>query len=142
MKKFSFKIRGNAYEAIINSFEKNIVDIDINGTNYKVEVEQEVTPIQKPKTPKLVRAKVPTKAGDENIVVNKKAVLVKAPLPGTIISLNCKPGDTVSAGDTLLVMEAMKMENNIQAEASGKVKSVMVSAGENVLQGDILIEME
>ncbi len=141
MKKFSFKIRGNKYDAVINSFEKNIVDIDINGTNYKVEVEQDVTPIQKPKTPKLVRAKVPTKAGDENIV-SKKAMLVKAPLPGTIISINCKQGNTVNAGDTLLVMEAMKMENNIQAEATGKVKSIMVAAGESVLQGDILIEME
>ncbi len=142
MKKFSFKIRGNTYEAVINSFERNIVDIDINGTNYKVEVEQEVTPIQKPKTPRLVRAKVPTKAGDENIVAGKRASLIKAPLPGTIISISCKQGDTVNAGDTLLVMEAMKMENNIQAESSGKIKSIMVAAGESVLQGDILIEME
>ncbi len=141
MKKFNFKIRGNTYEAVINSFEKNIVDIDINGTNYKVEVEQEVTPIQKPKTPRLVRAKVPTKAGDADIV-SKKAILIKAPLPGTIISINCKQGDAVNAGDTLVIMEAMKMENNIQAEAAGKVKSIMVSAGESVLQGDILIEME
>jgi biotin carboxyl carrier protein len=138
MKKFRFKIRGNKYEAIINNYENSIVDIDINGTNYKVEIEQEVAKV---KTPKLVRAKVPVKAEDAAIK-SKAGNLVKAPLPGTIMKINFKIGDEVKAGDTLLIMEAMKMENNIQAEASGKVKSVMVSVGENVLQDDILMELE
>jgi len=138
MKKFKFKIRGNKYEAVINSFEKNIVDIDINGTNYKVELEQEVI---KPKTPKLVRSKVHTAKEDAQIK-SKIGKLLKAPLPGTIFKLNVKIGDTVNAGDTLLIMEAMKMENNIQSQLDGKVKSIMVKEGDAVLQDDILLELE
>ena len=138
MKKFKFKVRGNKYEATINNFENNIVDIDINGTNYKVEIEQEVVTA---KTPKLVRSRVQTKEEDASIKA-KTGSFVKAPLPGTIIKLMFKVGDEVNVGDILLVMEAMKMENNIQAEAGGKIKSIMVSEGETVLQGDILIEIE
>lgn len=138
MKKFKFKVRGIKYEAIINNFENNIVDIDINGTNYLVEIEQEVVTA---KTPKLVRARVQTKEEDASIKA-KAGSLVKAPLPGTIIKIMFKTGDEVKAGDTLLIMEAMKMENNIQAETGGIIKSVMTAEGETVLQGDILIEIE
>lgn len=138
MKKFKFKIRGNKYEAVVNSFEKNIVDIDINGTNFKVELEQEIV---KPKTPKLVRGRVHTPKEDA-VIKTKVGKLVKAPLPGTIFKLQCKIGDKVYAGDTLLIMEAMKMENNIQSEINGKVKSIMVAEGNAVLQGDILLELE
>ncbi len=138
MKKYKFKVRGIKYEAIINNFENNIVDIDINGTNYSVEIEQEVA---KAKTPKLVRSKVPV-TNEDAAIKSKAGSLVKAPLPGTIIKLMFKVGDEVKVGDILLIMEAMKMENNIQAEAGGKIKSIMVSEGETVLQGDILIEIE
>jgi len=138
MKKFKFKIRGNQYDAKIKSFENNIVEIDINGTNYKVMVERES---KKPKTPKLVRAKVKTSDEDAKIV-SKIGKLVKAPLPGTIFKMNVKIGDTVNLGDTLLIMEAMKMENNIQAEADGVVKSIMVKEGDSVLQDDILLELD
>jgi len=138
MKKFKFKIRGNSYEAIIKNFENNVVDIDVNGTNYKVTVEREQ---QKPKTPKLVRAKVKTSKEDAKIV-SKIGKLVKAPLPGTIFKMNVKIGDRVEIGDTLLIMEAMKMENNIQAETTGIVKTVMVKEGDAVLQDDILLELD
>ena len=138
MKKFKFKIRGNKYEATISNFENNIVDIEVNGTSYKVELEKEVVTA---KTPKLVRAKVQTKDEDANIKA-KIGSLVKAPLPGTIIKLMFKVGDQVEAGATLLIMEAMKMENNIQAEAGGIIKSIIVAEGDTVLQGDTLIEIE
>jgi len=138
MKKFKFKIRGNKYEAVVKSFEKNIVDIDINGTNYKVELEQEIV---KPKTPKLVRDRVQTSKEDAKIK-SKVGKLVKAPLPGTIFKLNVKIGDEVAAGQTLLIMEAMKMENNIQSQVDGKVKSIMIKEGDAVLQDDILLELD
>ncbi len=142
MKKFKFKIRGNKYEAVINDFENNIIDIDINGTNYKVEVEPE-TPISQPKTPKLVRAKVPESKGKSKIAGNAPGgIQVKAPLPGNILKINVKVGDVIKAGDSLLIMEAMKMENNIQAETNGTVKAVKINEGENVLQGDVLLELE
>ncbi len=138
MKKFKFKVRGNKYEAVVNSFENNIIDIDINGTNYKVELEQELV---KPKTPKLVRSKVHTNKEDAKIK-SKVGKLVKAPLPGTIFKMKVKIGDEVSPGDTLLIMEAMKMENNIQAQVEGKVKAIMIKEGDAVLQNDILLELE
>lgn len=138
MKKFKFKIRGNKYEAVVKSFEKNIVDIDINGTNYKVELEQEIV---KPKTPKLVRERVQTSKEDAKIK-SKVGKLVKAPLPGTIFKLNVKIGDEVAAGETLLIMEAMKMENNIQSQVDGKIKSIMIKEGDAVLQDDILLELD
>jgi biotin carboxyl carrier protein len=72
----------------------------------------------------------------------KSGILVKAPLPGTVVKINVKVGDDVNTGDTLLIMEAMKMENNIQCETGGKIKSIMITEGENVLQGDILLEIE
>ncbi|NPA69066.1 MAG: biotin/lipoyl-binding protein [Chlorobi bacterium] len=137
MKQFKFKVRGNRYEAVIKSFENNIIDIDINGTNYKVELEKEII---KPKTPKLIRAKVPVNK-NEKVPESKSIKSIKAPLPGTIIKINVKKGDAVKAGDTLLIMEAMKMENGIQAETDGNIKDIKVKEGDTVLQGDILIEM-
>ena len=140
MKKFKFKIRGNEYEAVINSFEDNIVEIDINGTSYSVQVEQEV---KKRKTPKLIRSKVPVSPEDAKI--KTKSILgsiIKAPLPGTIVSVNVKIGDNVNSGDVLLIMEAMKMENNILSEKAGKIKSIHIIPGDTVLQNDLLIEID
>jgi len=137
MKNFKFKIRGNKYHAVIKNFENNIIDIDINGTQYHVELEKEVV---QTKTPKLVRSKVQTKKSDANIT-SKIRKLVKAPLPGTIFKLKVKVGDEVKLGDTLLIMEAMKMENNIQSESDGIVKSIMIAEGDAVLQNDILLEL-
>ena len=67
---------------------------------------------------------------------------VTCPLPGTVISINVKEGDTVSAGQTVVVLEAMKMENNIDAERGGVVKQVLVSAGATVMEGDVLLVIE
>ena len=68
--------------------------------------------------------------------------MVKAPLPGSVLRINVKEGDEVNRGDILLVMEAMKMENNIYSELKGRIKSIKVQPGQTVLQGDILMEIE
>ena len=70
-----------------------------------------------------------------------KAIKVNAPLPGNIFKVLVNEGDTVKKGDVLLIMEAMKMENNVLAEKDGTVSSVKVSVGDAVLQNDVLIEM-
>lgn len=67
---------------------------------------------------------------------------VKAPLPGTITSINVAVGDEVSAGDTVVVLEAMKMQNNIEAEKSGKVTAICVKQGQAVLEEDALVVIE
>ena len=144
MKTFKFKIKGNDYEAVIHSFDENIVDIEINGTAYKVELEKT---IPKPKTPKLVRSAVHVSPHDATIKVNETKTgghgsKVKSPLPGTIVKIKVKTGDSVKIGDVLLTMEAMKMENNILAETNGTIKSVNVKETDVVLQDDILVEIE
>lgn len=136
MKKFKFKISGNEYGVHIKSIEENIAQIEVNGTPYEVEIEREVKPT---KTPTLVR-KVVNK--QENIEKKEggSASAVKAPLPGKIMKINVKAGDIVKKGDVLLIMEAMKMENNVLASKDGVVESISVKPGENVLEGDVLLE--
>ena len=139
MKKFSFIIKGNKYHTVIKGIDKNIADIEINGTQYSVELEQEV---KATKTPILVRKPVVNKAGEGAVPAGPGVGALKAPLPGNIFKINVKVGDTVNAGDTLLVMEAMKMENDIKAEKSATISAIKVNEGEAVLQGTVLIEFK
>ena len=67
---------------------------------------------------------------------------VKSPLPGTILSVNVKEGDRVAPRQTLFVLEAMKMENNIDADRAGVVKQIFVQQGATVMEGDNLILIE
>lgn len=141
MKKFDFSINGNKYHVHIKDIDDNIASIEVNGTPYSVEIEQEV---KKVKTPKLIRHEVKPKPGEGQIV--KKSSTgghqVQAPLPGNIFKILTKEGDTVSKGDTLLIMEAMKMENNVMADKDGTVKEIKVKEGDAVLQSDVLIVLE
>ena len=140
MKKFKFTIRGTKYDVEILQVESNIVEIEVNGSHYKVELEKN---IESKKTPKLVRPAVPTPQTREKKIPKSLSSKqqIKAPLPGIIIKILVKEGDTVKEGDVLMVMEAMKMENNIEADKAGIVKSIKVKEGDNVLQNDILIEI-
>lgn len=138
MKKFKFTIRGNEYEVHINSFEDNIAEIDVNGSTYKVELAEEV---KTTKTPKLVRPKpIQTKESKPKPAAGFSKI--EAPLPGTMFKINVKAGDEVKKGQAIMVLEAMKMENNILAEKDGVINKVLVSVGDAVLQGDILAEIE
>lgn len=140
MKKFKFTISGYDYEVQINDIDDNIADVEVNGTHYKVKIHQEV---KQTKTPKLVRTPVIKKPGEGQIKKSgDKSSVVKAPLPGTVMSVAVKDGDNVTKGQTLLVMEAMKMKNNILAESDGIIGNVKVAAGDTVLQDDVLIEMQ
>nr|NQU92429.1 acetyl-CoA carboxylase biotin carboxyl carrier protein subunit [Bacteroidota bacterium] len=109
---------------------------------YNVEVHQE---IKQSKTPKLVRQEIQTRRQDSKI---KKTIIktaghdVKCPLPGNIMQLFVKNGDEVKLGDKLLMYEAMKMENTIVAEKDGIVKNIKVQPGDNVLQGEMLMEID
>ncbi|HKK60081.1 MAG TPA: biotin/lipoyl-containing protein [Salinivirga sp.] len=140
MKTFKFIIKGQKYDIAVNETDENQLDVDVNGTTYKVEVEQAAT---SKKTPKLVRKPVSKKPGEGKLQKSQSGGhKVKAPLPGSIMKINVEPGDTVIKGQTLLVMEAMKMENNIQAEKEGTIANIKVKEGDSVLQDDILLEME
>jgi biotin carboxyl carrier protein len=141
MKKFQFTISGNKYDVELKRFEENIAEIEVNGTPYTVEVHRE---IKTSKTPKLVRSEVAPPTRSETKI--KKAISVStfpvvAPLPGTILNILIKEGDSVKKGATLLTYDAMKMENSILAEKEGTVKSLKVAVGQNFLQGDTLLEI-
>ncbi len=139
MKKFKFTISGDDYDVHIQDMEDNVATIEVNGTKYEVEVKSEV---KHSKTPQLVRKPVVQQPGEGQI---KKSATsghtIKAPLPGTILKLNVREGDAIKAGQSLLVMEAMKMENQVMAEKDGVVSALKVKEGDAVLQDDVLIEI-
>jgi biotin carboxyl carrier protein len=91
--------------------------------------------------PKVVPSSESDRAKTSKPTERKGAGLVKAPLPGTILQVFVKEGDLVKSGDKLLIMEAMKMENNITADTEGKVTAVKVKQGDAVLEGDVLVEI-
>lgn len=141
MKNYKFTIKGQTYEVQINNFEGNQVDVEVNGTVYKVGITED---IKLKKTPTIVRKPITNKPGEGKLQKKESTGLhkIKAPLPGSIFKMNVKPGDTVIKGQTLLVMEAMKMENNIMADKPGTIKEIKVNVGDSVLQDDLLLEME
>ncbi|MEI6682829.1 MAG: biotin/lipoyl-containing protein [Bacteroidota bacterium] len=143
MKKFNFVINGNSYEVEVLGFEDNIAKMEVNGTLYDVEVQKE---LKITKTPTLVRAEPPKPTRKESkiprTVTQTTNMAIKAPLPGTIITVLVKPGDKVAMGQKLLTMEAMKMENNVLSEKDGVVRVVLVKPGQTVAQNDVLVEIE
>jgi biotin carboxyl carrier protein len=143
MKKYKFTIRGNEYDVQIHNIEDNTAEIEVNGSTYSVDIHKEV---KVTKTPKLVRSKIePSSEADiartSSPAERKGGGRIKAPLPGTILELKVSAGDMVKVGDTLLIMEAMKMENNIKSDKEGKIESIKVKNGDSVLEGDVLIEI-
>lgn len=141
MKNYKFKIRGTEYEVEIKSHENNEINLEVNGTAYKVEVEREV---KVSKTPKLVRPKAAPAEAQTNVApqaASGSGTPVNAPLPGNIFKINVSQGADVKKGDVLLIMEAMKMENNVLAEKDGKVGVIKVKEGDAVLQNDVLMEL-
>ncbi len=149
MKKFNFTISGNSYSVNVKGIEGNIAEIEVNGTPYDIEIAQEVRTTKTPVV--LVRKEVKTKQGDERVKENLSPVsegkkpsakTIKSPLPGNILKVNVNVGDSFEDGDVLMVMESMKMENNILAERSGTITKVCVQVGKTVLQDDVLFEIE
>ncbi len=143
MKKFKFTINGNQYETEILSVDDNIAEIEVNGTSYKVEVDKE---IKTSKTPKLVRPVAvpstdahPSVAKTSSPATPKGAGSIKSPLPGVILEVYVREGDMVKMGQKLIMLEAMKMENNIEADKPGKVLSILKHKGDSVMEGDVLI---
>ena len=121
--------------------------ITVNGTAYEVEVEEAGVVASAPKAaaPKAAPAPAaapkaaPAPAPKAAAPVAAGATTVSAPMPGKVLSVNCKVGDAVKAGDVLMILEAMKMQNEIMAPADGTVSDVRVSANQTVSTGDVMI---
>ena len=145
MKNYKFKIKERQYNVEIVGIEDNLAKVIVNGEPYEVEVEQQ---LKTTKTPKLTRSLAvpstdvtPTTAKTASPSAPKGAGIVKSPLPGKILDIFVKQGDKVTIGQTILCLEAMKMENNINSDKDGVVTAVHVQKGDTVLEGNVLIEV-
>ena len=133
MKTYKFKINGNEYEVAVNSVADGLAEVTVNGNQYQVEMaEASSDPVQQSVASVAPVQKVPVQYYAEG-----KAVV--SPLPGVIIAVKVNVGDVVKAGQTVAVLEAMKMENDIQAECDGRVTAVNVVNGDSVLEGAELV---
>ncbi len=144
MKEYKYKINGEEYNVTINEVADTTAQVEVNGTSYTVEWEKPAAPkpvvIAKPAAPAAKPAAAPTAAPAPAAPANGYAI--KTPLPGVIISVKVNVGDTVAKGDTVAVLEAMKMENNINSDRDGKVASIAVAAGDTVADGAVLVTLE
>lgn len=145
MKEYKYKINGNNYTVSVGDIEDNIAQVEVNGVPYKVELDRAKATAVKVATPRPSAAPR-TASGEKVIAASKPAAAgtgsVVAPLPGVVISIPVKVGDTVAASDTVVLLEAMKMENSIRAGRDGKVASINVNPGDSVLEGNVLITLE
>ena len=139
MKSFKFKIHDNNYRVNFISHQGNVIDLEVNGTKYAVHLENEV---KKSKTPTLVRSASKRPVEPLKVSPSAKKMKVLAPIPGVVLEVDVKVGDTVKKGDRLLLLEAMKMENNIVAEKDGTISAVHVSKDQKVLENELMIELE
>ncbi len=146
MKSYKFRINGNEYNVDINSVEGNIADVTVNGASYQVEMENAPTPVQKPA--QAPAAAVASTGSATTTTPAPKAAApagagkpVTSPLPGVIIEVSVKEGQTVKAGQKVAVLEAMKMENEIQAPADGTVTAILVNKGDSVLEGAEIVKI-
>ncbi len=141
MQKLKFNINGKHYEATVAEKEHNVAEVELNGKKYTVEMERaESVSVPRVAAPKAAAAPVaaaPAAAPKAAAGANS----VTAPLPGSVTVVNVKAGDAVKAGQTLVIIEAMKMENEVLAPADGTVTAVHVSGGQAVQQGDALLDL-
>lgn len=150
MKKYQYKVKGVDYEVEIQEIHGNVATVSVNGIPFEVEttLPMRTTGATKPikpvvpaptAAPSATVSPAPAKPESTPAEAPAKGKPVTAPLPGTINDIRVKVGDKVSAGDVVVVLEAMKMQNNIEAEEAGTVTAVRVNKGDAVLEGDTLV---
>ncbi|MDR1879141.1 MAG: biotin/lipoyl-binding protein [Bacteroidales bacterium] len=135
MKEYKFKLSGKDYIVSVDNVEDNIVNLTVNGKQHTVELEKQetasVAPVARPVAAKPVET---TSTSSQN---NDRPL--KSPLPGVVLDIYVKTGDTVKNGQKVLLLEAMKMENNIDSDRDGIVKEIRAAKGDSVNEGDTLI---
>ena len=149
MAKYQYTVKGVDYEVEIQDIEGNIANVTVNGIPFEVEMKQPVKAgKQKVKlSGEQKESAQPVAATATTTATTKPAAAatgkpVVAPLPGTINEIKVKVGDKVNAGDTVVILEAMKMQNNIEAETSGTITGINVNKGDAVMEGDTLVTIK
>ena len=148
MKEYKYKINGNDYTVVIASVEDNIAKVEVNGTSYTVEMDKQIkkaAPLIKPAVSAVSPGNPAAPSPAPSVPVAKPAstpmpgTSLKSPLPGVILDIYCRVGDKVKIGDRIINLEAMKMENVINADRDGEIKEIRVSKGAAVLEGADLV---
>ena len=158
MAKYEYKVKGVDYVVEIQDIEGNIANVTVNGIPFEVEMKQPVkagkqkVKLSEERRVKSEEFKSSSSATNASSATNESSAPttqpaaaaasgkpVVAPLPGTINEIKVKVGDKVNAGDTVVVLEAVKMQNNIDAETSGTIASINVNKGDAVMEGDTLV---
>ena len=155
MKEYKYKINGNEYSVAIIDLEGDKAAVEVNGVSYQVDILTEgytapaPRPAAKPAAAPAAAPVAPAPAPQpiapaapaaEPAAPAGKGTAVQSPLPGVILDIKVAVGDQVKAGQTVAILEAMKMENNINAECDGVITAIKVSKGDNILEGsDIVI---
>ncbi len=141
MKEYKYKINGTEYKVQINNMDESKAEVEVNGKAYEVELIQEkkAKPVIKPAAPKAAAAPVAAPA-TEPVRSGAAGSGVKSPLPGVILDVKVNMGDEVKVGQPIAILEAMKMENTINADRNGKIVEIKVKKGDSILEGsDIVI---
>jgi biotin carboxyl carrier protein len=149
MNEYVLTINEKEYRAEVSEINAEYALIKVNGKEFRVDLQQlalsKLMPVEikksegRPEAPAAIQAARPTlepppTGGDVSNIV-------RSPLPGLIIDVKVREGEKVKAGQNIVIMEAMKMENQIQATIDGTVKKILVKKGDNVAEGDTLIEI-
>lgn len=139
MKEYKYIINGNEYSVNIDSIQGNKANVTVNGKAYDVEIVGKEVKSATPKpapapaaapAPKAAPAPAPAKPATSG-----EGTPFKAPLPGTIVDIKASVGQQVAIGDVVLILEAMKMENEITAEKAGTITAISVNKGDTVMEG-------
>lgn len=146
MKQFIYRINGQDYIVAVNKMENSVAEVAVNGNNYEVELvnnDEELKVASRPAA-QATAAPAPKKAATATAAPagGSGAGAIKSPLPGIVVSISVNVGDTVTKGQTVAVLEAMKMENAIPAHMNGKVAAINVNQGDSVLEGVTILTLE
>jgi biotin carboxyl carrier protein len=147
MNKYQYKVQGVDYDVEIEEVEGNVAKVNVNGIRFDVELKQPINPtstlkkvhVEAPKPVARPTVEPAVAPAAEKPMAAGTGSPVKAPLPGTITEVKVNIGDTVKQGDVVLVLEAMKMQNNIESEYEGTVTSITIKQGESVMEGAVLM---
>ena len=158
--KYQYTVKGVDYEVEIQDIEGNIANVTVNGIPFEVEMKQPVkagkqkvklggtanegasSSSSAPQSAKASADLQSAASSGQTVNAGDAGKPVVAPLPGTINEIKVKVGDKVNAGDTVVILEAMKMQNNIEAETSGTITSINVNKGDAVMEGDTLVTIK
>ncbi len=145
MKEVNITVNGKAYAVKVGDVNSSPFQVEVDGKSYQVEMElpaESDVPVASEVHASVPVVKVPSTPVAKPQSVGNAGKSVLSPMPGTIVLITAKSGDTVKRGDTLLSLEAMKMKNAIRSPFDGTIKEVHVTDGQKVAHNDVLVSFE